>query len=90
MAGARKTEHVVSGAGKGVTIAELIERRFGLPAAAGTEREANGALGTMLSHQVCRQYRPDPVPEEWLQIALAAAFLIAMTWIVFALRRNRP
>ncbi len=56
------------------TIAELIERRFGLPAEAGKGREAEGALKTLLAHRVCRDYRPDPVPDEVLQVALAAAF----------------
>src|SRR2546430_13381591 len=32
---------------------------------------------------------PDNRLAVW-QVALAAAFLIAMTWVAFALRRNRP
>lgn len=56
------------------TIADLIGRRFGLPAAAGAAQAAEGALDTLLSHQVCRDYMPDPVADEVLQIALAAAF----------------
>jgi len=56
------------------TLAELIERRFGLPAKAGVGRPAEGTLRTLLEHRVCRHFRPDPVPEESLEIALAAAF----------------
>jgi nitroreductase/FMN reductase [NAD(P)H] len=61
---------VVSGA----SIAELIERRFGLAGNAGAGREADGALQTLLAHGVCRSFRPEPVSEETLQIALSAAF----------------
>lgn len=56
------------------TIAELIERRFGLPTSTGAGREAGGALRTLLAHRVCRSYKRDAIPEEALQIALAAAF----------------
>lgn len=56
------------------TVSQLIEARFGLPADAGDSHEANGALRTLLSHRVCRDYRPDPVPDAVLDVALAAAF----------------
>jgi len=57
-----------------ITIAELIERRYGLPSQAGAGRAAEGALHTLLSHRVCRRYRADAVADETLEIALAAAF----------------
>lgn len=58
----------------GVNLAELIERRFGIATGAGAGREADGALKTLLSHSVCRNFRPEPVTDEMLEIALSAAF----------------
>ncbi|HKW90798.1 MAG TPA: nitroreductase family protein [Methylomirabilota bacterium] len=55
------------------TIADLIQERFGLPTEAGRERPAEGALALLLSHRTQRRYRPDPVPDDVLEIALAAA-----------------
>ena len=55
------------------TIADLIQERFGLPTEAGRERPAEGALALLLSHRTQRRYRPDPVPDDVLDIALAAA-----------------
>jgi len=56
------------------TVSQLIEGRYGLPADVGDAHEANGTLRTLLSHRVCRDYRPDAVPDAVLQLALAAAF----------------
>jgi nitroreductase/FMN reductase [NAD(P)H] len=55
------------------TIAELIEDRFGLPNLAGRALPAEGPLALLLSHRTQRRYRPDPVPDDVLEIALAAA-----------------
>ena len=55
------------------TIAELIQERFGLPTEAGRARPAEGALAVLLSHRTQRRYKPDPVRDDVLEIALAAA-----------------
>ena len=55
------------------TIADLIQDRFGLPTGAGRDRAAEGALALLLSHRTQRRYKPDPVPDDVLDIALAAA-----------------
>jgi nitroreductase/FMN reductase [NAD(P)H] len=55
------------------TIADLIEERFGLPDGAGRDMPAEGTVGQILSHRTHRQYRPDPVSDETLDILLAAA-----------------
>jgi nitroreductase/FMN reductase [NAD(P)H] len=55
------------------TIADLIEERFGLPTRAGRAMLAEGTVAQLLSHRVQRRYTPDPVPDEVLEIVLAAA-----------------
>ena len=55
------------------TIADLIQERFGLPTEAGRERIAEGPLALLLSNRTRRRYKPDPVPDDVLEIALAAA-----------------
>jgi nitroreductase/FMN reductase [NAD(P)H] len=55
------------------TIADLIEDRFGLPATAGRDLPAEGTVAQLLAHRTHRRYRPDPVPEAVLEVALAAA-----------------
>ena len=55
------------------TIADLIQERFGLPTRAGGERPADGALALLLSHRTQRRYKPDPIPDDVLEMALAAA-----------------
>jgi nitroreductase/FMN reductase [NAD(P)H] len=55
------------------TIAELIEARFGLPTAAGRAMPAEGTVAQLLAHRTHRRYKPDPVPDELLQVVLAAA-----------------
>jgi nitroreductase/FMN reductase [NAD(P)H] len=62
-----------AGAGEGKTIADLIEERFGLPTAAGRDRPAEGVVAHLLAHRTHRRYTPAPVPDEVLEIALAAA-----------------
>ena len=55
------------------TIADLIEDRFGLPTTAGRARPAGGTVAQLLTHRTHRRYRADPVPDEVLEIVLAAA-----------------
>ena len=55
------------------TIADLIQDRFGLPTAAGRDRAAEGPLALLLSHRTQRRYTPDGVPDDVLEMALAAA-----------------
>ena len=57
----------------GKTIADLIQDRFGLPARAGAETPAEGTVAQLLRHRTHRRYKPDPVPDDMLEIALAAA-----------------
>ncbi len=56
------------------TIADLIEERFGLATEDGRDMPAEGELAAILSHRSHRRYTDDPVPDEVLRIALAAAF----------------
>jgi nitroreductase/FMN reductase [NAD(P)H] len=55
------------------TIADLIEDRFGLPTRAGAALPAEGTVAQLLAHRTHRRYKPDPVPDEVLEIVLAAA-----------------
>lgn len=57
----------------GKTIADLIEDRFGLPTRAGRDRAAEGTVAQLLAHRTHRRYTPDPVPDDVLEIVLAAA-----------------
>jgi len=54
------------------TIADLIQERFGLPTEAGRGRPAEGPLALLLSHRTQRRYKPDPIPDDVLEMALAA------------------
>src|SRR5262249_56579409 len=53
--------------------AELIEAQFGLPTEAGRAMPAEGTVAQLLAHRTHRRYKPDPVPDEVLEVALAAA-----------------
>jgi nitroreductase len=55
------------------TIAELIEQRFGLPTAAGRDLPAEGPVAQLLAHRTHRRYTAAPVPEDVIEILLAAA-----------------
>ena len=55
------------------SLADLIQDRFGLPATAGADRPAEGVVAQLLSHRTHRRYKPDPVPDDVLEVALAAA-----------------
>ena len=57
----------------GVTIADLIERRFGLPTQAGRAMPAEGTIAAMLSRRSMRRFTPQPVAPELMEIVLAAA-----------------
>jgi len=53
------------------SIADLIERRFGLPAAAGREQDATGAIATLLGHRSIRRFTDQPVDDDTLDLVLA-------------------
>jgi nitroreductase len=55
------------------TIADLIHDRFGLPTEAGRARAAEGPLALLLSHRTQRRFWPDPIPDDVLEMVLAAA-----------------
>src|SRR5206468_7963781 len=55
------------------TVAELIQERFGLPTEAGHGMPAEGTVAQLLAHRTHRRYTGAPVPDEVLEIALAAA-----------------
>ena len=55
------------------SLADLIEARFGLATETGAEMPAEGALTVLLGHRTHRRYRPDPVPDEMLDLLLACA-----------------
>jgi len=57
----------------GKTLAELIEARFGLPTEAGRAMPAEGTVAQLLAHRTHRRYKPDAVPDEILEVVLAAA-----------------
>jgi nitroreductase/FMN reductase [NAD(P)H] len=63
------TERVTS---PSLTLADLIQERFGLPTASGRTMPAEGTVAQILSHRTHRRYTSDPVPDETLEIALAA------------------
>jgi FMN reductase [NAD(P)H] len=63
----------VSAAGAGRSIADLIQDRFGLPTEAGRDRPAEGALAQVLTHRTHRRYTAAPVPDDVVEILLAAA-----------------
>lgn len=57
----------------GKTLADLIEARFGLPTRAGRAMPAEGTVAQLLAHRTHRRYKPDPVPDDILEVVLAAA-----------------
>ena len=56
------------------TLADLVERRFGLSAGAGRDRAATGTLAGMLARRVCRRFRATPIAAETMELVLAAAY----------------
>src|SRR5256884_4425761 len=55
------------------TVADLNQERFGLPSRVGHEMPAEGTVAKIVSHRTHRRYKPDPVPDDVLEIVLAAA-----------------
>ena len=55
------------------TVADLIQERFGRPSRVGHDMPAEGTVAQILSHRTHRRYKPDPVPDDVLEIVLAAA-----------------
>jgi nitroreductase/FMN reductase [NAD(P)H] len=55
------------------SIADLIEDRFGVPTAVGADLPAEGTVAQMLAHRTHRRYKADPVPDDVLEMVLAAA-----------------
>jgi nitroreductase len=55
------------------TIADLIQDRFGLPTQAGRALPAEGTLAQLLTHRTHRRYTDQPVPDDVLEVVLAAA-----------------
>jgi nitroreductase len=56
------------------TIADLIEHRYGVSTGAGSDMPAEGELASILSHRTHRRFTDQPVPDELLEVLLAAAF----------------
>ena len=56
------------------TIADLIEHRYGISSGAGSDMPAEGELASILSHRTHRRFTDQPVPDELLEVLLAAAF----------------
>lgn len=56
------------------SLADLIEARYGLATEAGRDMTAEGELARILEHRSHRRYKPNPVPDDLLEVLLAAAF----------------
>ena len=56
------------------TIADLIENRYGISSGAGADMPAEGELASILSHRTHRRFTDQRVPDELLEVLLAAAF----------------
>ena len=59
---------------KGKTIADLIENRYGISTEIGSKMSAASELGCILNHRTHRRFTETQVPDEILEILLAAAF----------------
>ncbi|MCB0171485.1 MAG: nitroreductase family protein [Anaerolineae bacterium] len=57
-----------------MSINALIQQRFGVPTTIDHPSALNKTLADMLAHRSCRTYKPDPIPEDLLQVLLATAF----------------
>src|SRR5881409_2291617 len=68
------------------TVADLIQERFGLPSRVGHDIPAEGTVAQILSHRTHRRYKPDPVPDDVLEIVQAAigGWIPDMPWIATA------
>ena len=59
---------------KNNTIADLIEKRFGLKTDAGRDMQGFDELTNILNHRSHRRYKNKPIPDKLLEVLLAAAF----------------
>ena len=59
---------------KNNTIADLIEKRFGLNTDAGRDMQGFDELTNILNHRSHRRYKDEPIPDKLLEVLLAAAF----------------
>jgi nitroreductase len=59
---------------KNNTIADLIEKRFGLNTDAGRDMQGFDELTNILNHRSHRRYKDTPIPDKLLEVLLAAAF----------------
>ena len=59
---------------KNNTIADLIEKRFGLNTDAGRDMQGFDELSNILNHRSHRRYKDKPIPDKLLEVLLAAAF----------------
>ena len=59
---------------KNNTIADLIEKRFGLNTDAGSDMQGFDELTNILNHRSHRRYKDKPIPDKLLEVLLAAAF----------------
>jgi len=59
---------------KNNTIADLIEKRFGLNTDAGRDMQGFDELTNILNHRSHRRYKDKPIPDKLLEVLLAAAF----------------
>ncbi len=57
-----------------MSINELIQQRFGLPAQIGGTVGQNKTLSDIFAHRSYRRYKPDPISEDLLATLFAAAF----------------
>ena len=57
-----------------MSINEHIRQRFGLPTETGKTVSSNKTLADILAHRSCRTFKPDPIPEELIQVLFACAF----------------
>lgn len=62
-----------AGSKAALTVADLIERRFGIPATAGHDMPAEGAVAAILGRRTQRRYLDKPVSEDLLNVLLACA-----------------
>ena len=59
---------------KNNTIADLIEKRFGLNTDAGRDMQGFDELTNILNHRSHRRYKDEPISDKLLEVLLAAAF----------------
>ena len=60
---------------KNSTIADLIEKRFGLNTDAGRDMQGFDELTNILNHRSHRRYKDEPISDKLLEVLLANCFL---------------